>query len=140
MVLDAEGLPIDYVFLEVNAAFEKQTGLRRESILGRRVTDVLPGIERDPADWIGQYGRVALTGESISSSNSRPRERWYDVAAFACERYFAVAFSDSTEHKQLEGALRESEPVSGTDRRAERGAERDARAARVARHRGGCAS
>ena len=111
VVLDAEGLPIDYVFLEVNAAFEKQTGLRRESILGRRVTDVLPGIERDPADWIGQYGRVALTGESIQFQQfTATLGRWYDVAAFSpAKGYFAVVFSDSTEHKRLEGALRESE-------------------------------
>jgi PAS domain S-box-containing protein len=111
MVLDAEGRPIDYVFLEVNAAFEKQTGLRRESILGRRVTEVLPGIERDAADWIGQYGRVALTGESIHFQQfSAALGRWYDVAAFSPARgYFAVVFSDVTEHKRLEGALRESE-------------------------------
>jgi PAS domain S-box-containing protein len=111
VVLDAEGLPIDYVFLEVNAAFEMQTGLRRESILGRRVTDVLPGIERDPADWIGQYGRVALTGESIQFQQfTATLGRWYDVAAFSpAKGYFAVVFSDSTEHKRLEGALRESE-------------------------------
>ncbi|HSD18900.1 MAG TPA: ATP-binding protein [Anaeromyxobacter sp.] len=111
LVLDAEGCPIDYVFLEVNAAFEKQTGLRRESILGRRVTEVLPGIERDAADWIGRYGRVALTGESIQFQQfSAILGRWYHVAAFSPARgCFATVFSDVTEHKRLEDALRESE-------------------------------
>ena len=106
IVLDAAGHPIDYVFLEVNAAFEKQTGLNRHSILGRRVTEVLPGIERDPADWIGRYGRVALTGEPIQFQQfSVPLQRWYDVTAFSPARgYFAVAFSDVSEHKRLEQA------------------------------------
>jgi two-component system CheB/CheR fusion protein len=109
VVLDAEGLPIDYVFLEVNAAFEKQTGLRREAILGRRVTEVLPGIENDPADWIQRYGRVALTGESVRFQQfAATLQRWYDVAAFSPARgYFAVVFSDVTEHERLEGALRD---------------------------------
>jgi PAS domain S-box-containing protein len=111
VVLDAEGRPIDYVFLEVNAAFEKQTGLRRESILGRRATEALPGIDRDPADWIGRYGRVALTGESVQFQQfSAALQRWYDVTAFSpAKTYFAVAFSDITEHKRLEDALRDSE-------------------------------
>ena len=111
VVLDGEGRPIDYVFLEVNAAFEWQTGLRRQALIGRRVTEVLPGIERDPADWIGRYGQVALTGEPIHFQQfSVQLQRWYDVAAFSpATGYFAVAFSDVTEHRQLEDALRRSE-------------------------------
>ena len=136
VVLDAEGCPIDYVFLEVNAAFEKQTGLRRESILGRRVTEVLPGIERDAADWIGRYGRVALTGESIRFQQfSATLGRWYDVAAFSPARgYFAVVFSDVDGAQAARGRpARERAAVSGPVERAERGPEHDARAARAAR-------
>jgi two-component system CheB/CheR fusion protein len=111
IVVDSSGRPVDYVFLEVNAAFEMQTGLRREAIVGRRVTEVLPGIERDPSDWIGRYGRVALTGEAARFELfSVPLDRWYDVAAFSPARgYFAVAFTDTTEHKRLERALREGD-------------------------------
>ncbi|MBT7860946.1 MAG: PAS domain-containing protein, partial [Gemmatimonadetes bacterium] len=64
IVLDEDGTPADYVFLEMNGAFEQLTGLRRESVIGRRVTEVLPGIEDDPTDWIGRYGRVVATGEA----------------------------------------------------------------------------
>jgi two-component system CheB/CheR fusion protein len=111
IVLDAGGRPVDYVFLCANTAFERQTGLDRKSIIGRRVTEVLPGVEHDPADWIGRFARVALTGEAIQFQQfSEPLQRWYDVAAFTPARgYFAVIFSDVTEHKRLEEALRESE-------------------------------
>jgi two-component system CheB/CheR fusion protein len=111
VVLDPEGRPVDYVFLEANPAFEDLTGLRRDEIVGRRVTEVLPGIERDPADWIGRYGRVALTGEPLHFTQfSASLQRWYDVGAFSPARgYFAVSFSDVTDHKRLEEALRESE-------------------------------
>jgi two-component system CheB/CheR fusion protein len=111
IVVDGAGRPIDYVFLDANPAFERQTGLRREAIVGRRVTEVLPGIERDPADWLGRYGRVALTGEAVHFEQfSVALQRWFSVAAFSpAKGYFAVAFTDVTEHRRLEEALRVSE-------------------------------
>ena len=38
IVLNKKGAPVDYIFLEVNQAFERQTGLKREDILGKKVT------------------------------------------------------------------------------------------------------
>ena len=43
ILYDQAGRPCDYRFLEVNAAFEKLTGLRRADLVGRRVLEVLPG-------------------------------------------------------------------------------------------------
>ncbi len=110
MVVDADGRPVDYVFLAANEAFERQTGLERGAIIGRRVTEVLPGIERDPGDWIGRYGRVALQGEEIRFQEfSAPLQRWYDVKAFSPARgTFAVTFSDVTDAKRVEHALRDA--------------------------------
>jgi len=111
IVLDAEGAPRDYVFLEVNEAFEKLTGLAAEEILGKRVTRVLPGIEKDPADWIGRYGRVALTGEPLRfESHAELLDRWYAVSAFSpCRGYFACTFADITERRRAQEALAASE-------------------------------
>ena len=58
MLFTSEGRPADYVFLEVNEAFERLTGLKRERILGEPATEVIPRIATDPADWIGGYGKV----------------------------------------------------------------------------------
>jgi PAS domain-containing protein len=58
-----QGEPEDYIFLEVNPAFEEMTGLKSEAILGKRVTEVLPGIRAGGFDWVAFYGKVALTGE-----------------------------------------------------------------------------
>ncbi|MCK4380381.1 MAG: PAS domain S-box protein, partial [Candidatus Lokiarchaeota archaeon] len=43
--------PIDYKYLEVNPAFEKLTGLKKEDLIGKTVTEAIPGTENDPADW-----------------------------------------------------------------------------------------
>ena len=60
VILDAEGRPCDYRFLEVNPAFARQTGL--PDAVGRTILQLVPDIERF---YIETYGRVALTGESI---------------------------------------------------------------------------
>ncbi len=66
VVYDGQGLPVDFVFLEINKAFEKEAGLKRLDLIGRRVSRVLPSLVDDSFDWIGTYGRVARTGQSIT--------------------------------------------------------------------------
>jgi PAS domain S-box-containing protein len=111
IVLDEKGKPVDYVFLEANAAFEQLTGLKREEIVGRRVTEVLPGIEKDPADWIGTYGRVALTGRDVQfDRHAGSLGRWYSVSAYSpIKGHFATIFADISARKIAEQALQESE-------------------------------
>lgn len=101
---DEGGKPIDYVFLEINHAFEQLTGLRREKVIGRKVTEVLPGIEKDPADWLAVYGRVASTGKPTRfESFSESLNKWFSVSAYSPEKnYFAVTFEDITERKKAE--------------------------------------
>ncbi len=103
-ILDAYGRPCDYVFIEVNEAFERLTGLKREDIIGKRATEALPGIDKDPAGWTEKYGKVALSGKPLQfESYSEPLKRWYSVSAFSPHRgYFAVTFSDITERKKAE--------------------------------------
>ena len=111
IILNDEDKPVDYVFLATNEAFEKMTGLKRETVTGKKATEVLPGIEKDPADWIGVYGKVALTGQSITFENySEPLHKWYSVSAY-CPRkgYFVTILEDITEHKKAEEELKRSE-------------------------------
>jgi PAS domain S-box-containing protein len=111
VIFDDKGNPVDYVFLEVNYAFERQTGLKRTEILGKRVTEVLSGIEKDRADWIGKYGKVALTGEPVKFEDyCGVLGKWFSVSAFSPKKgYFVAIFEDITERRNLEASVRESE-------------------------------
>jgi PAS domain S-box-containing protein len=111
IILDENGKPIDYVFLEFNDAFERLTGLKREEAVGRKVTEVLPGIEDDPADWIGRYGEVAVGGGEIRFEQyAELLGRWYSVSAYRpMKDHFAVIFEEITDQKRIEKELRESE-------------------------------
>jgi PAS domain S-box-containing protein len=111
IVVDKAGKPVDYVFLEVNHAFEKMTGLKRERIIGKRVTEVLSRIEKDSADWIGVYGKVALTGEPVQFENfNEALGKWFKVSAYCPEKgYFVALFEDIIERKKAEEAMKASE-------------------------------
>ena len=110
MVYDDNGRPIDYVFLEVNDAFETITGLDAENLIGEKITRVIPGIETDEAGWIGIFGKVAKEGEDVRFENfSRTLNRWYRVSAFSTEKdYFVAVFEDITEKKRMENEIRKA--------------------------------
>ena len=108
IIVDKSGKPVDYVFLEINHVFEKMTGLKRERIIGKRVTEVLPSIENDPADWIGVYGKVALTEKPVQFENyNEALDKWFKVATYCPEKFYFVAlFEDITESKRAEEKYR----------------------------------
>jgi PAS domain S-box-containing protein len=110
IVTDTQNRPVDYRFLEVNRAFEEQTGLEREDIIGRNATEVLPGIEHDSADWIGTFGEVALTGTPQAFEHySASLQRWLSVVAYSPgRRKFATLSADITEHRRAEATLSEA--------------------------------
>ncbi len=64
ILLDENNQPIDFVYLEVNDSFEKLTGLRKEDIIGKKVTVAIPGIKETHQELIDIYGKVAITGEN----------------------------------------------------------------------------
>ncbi len=105
IICDERDEPTDYRFLEMNPAFERLTGLTREDVIGRIVSEVLPGIE---PFWIKTYGEVALTGQATRFvSYAAPLQKHYEVFAYRpAPRQFAVLFMDVTERKRLEEETR----------------------------------
>lgn len=102
VLFDDEGKAFDYRYLQVNAAFEKQSGLRE--VVGKTIRELVPTIE---PFWPELYGRVIATGESARVENPvLGMKRWFEV--YACRvgpaerRQVVVLFSDITERKNIE--------------------------------------
>lgn len=111
LVQDGLGRPVDLVILAANRHLADVTGLDLVKVMGQRLTQVLPGIEGDEADWIGTYGRVALTGESRQFEQGSERlGTFFSVSAFrAGEGLCAVTFLDISGRRATEMALHDSE-------------------------------
>jgi PAS domain S-box-containing protein len=101
IICDPEGRPVDYRFLDVNPAFERLTGLKRETIIGKTLLEVMPKTERL---WIETYGKVALTGQRTHFENyAAELGKWFEVSAFSPRRgRFATTFFDITPRKESE--------------------------------------
>jgi PAS domain S-box-containing protein len=105
VLFDAQDRPLDYCFLEVNAAFERQTGLHGAE--GKSMRELAPAHE---AYWFEMYGKIALTGEPARFMNeARALNRWYDVYAYRIgrpeDRQVAILFNDISRYKLAEQAF-----------------------------------
>ncbi len=110
MIYDAQGKPVDYRFLEVNRAFEKQTGLKDPA--AKTMREHVPAHEQH---WFDMYDRVAQTGEPARfAQEAKPlMGGWYDVYAYRVggpgSRKVAVLFNDITERMRAVEALKEAD-------------------------------
>ncbi len=96
MIFDEAGQPVDYMFVETNAAFDKQTGF--VDAVGKRVRELVPGHE---SKWIDAYARVARTGEPTRlHEHAVAMHRWFDAYAFrldpTVDGRVAILFRDVT--------------------------------------------
>ncbi len=103
------GKPIDFVYLSVNSAFERLTGL--QNVGGKKVTEVIPGIKASNPELFEIYGRVALTGDPEKfETYIDSLGIWFSISVYSTEReHFVAVFDNITDRKRTEETLRESE-------------------------------
>ena len=103
-----DGKPVDFLYLDVNAAFEAQTGLK--GVVGKLVSEVLPGVHESDPELLEIYGRVAAGGPSEQlEMHVAAMQMWFSISAYCPEpgRFIAV-FDVITERVLAERTLRSS--------------------------------
>ena len=124
VIFNEARMPIDYWFVEVNPAFERQTGLR--NAIGRRIRELAPDIEER---WFQTYGDVVTTGQPARfEMESSALQRWFEVHASSVGEQrpnrVAILFKDITDRKRAEA---ERQELLGSERAARGDAERASR-------------
>jgi len=108
----------DFVYLDVNPAFERLTGLT--GVVGKRVTDVIPGIRESDPDLFELYGRVAFSGKPERVEiHVGALKIWFSLSVYSAGKGFFVAvFDNITERRKLEDQLRQSQKMEAVGRLA----------------------
>ena len=98
MIYNDKGEAVDYLFLDVNKAFEELTGMVSTEVIGKTVLQLMPETENY---WIQKYAECVRTGERIYYENfSRSLNRFYQVVAFKnADKQFVTIFLDITDRK-----------------------------------------
>jgi PAS domain S-box-containing protein len=97
-----DGKPRDFVYLATNEAFGNLTGLK--DVIGKKVTEVVPGIEESNPEMFEVYGRVSLTGRQERYEDYfEPLKAWLSISIYSVEReHFVAVFENITERKHAE--------------------------------------
>jgi PAS domain S-box-containing protein len=108
MIYDSSGKAVNYHFIDANKSYKTLMGVNP---VGMLVTDAFPGIEKDPFDWIGVFGRVAQSDQTIGFDQYlQANQRWYNCVAYAYKKdHFVATFTEITERKRAQAALLERE-------------------------------
>lgn len=102
---DNMGNVIDYYIIDSNESYEKFSGMKRESIIGKRLLEIMPDIENI---WLQKYKYVAITGDPVTFEKySRDLDMFFEVTAYSPNpKQVAVIFTDITERKRVEVQLK----------------------------------
>jgi PAS domain S-box-containing protein len=105
MLFDDQGHPSDFVYLDVNSEFVRLTGL--EDVVGKKVTEVVPGIWESSPELFEIYGRVALTGVPEQFEiELKSLSMWFSVSVYSTKKeYFVAVFDNITERKRAENVI-----------------------------------
>ena len=107
IVLDEENKPVDFVYLDVNDGFEVLTGLKKENVVGKKITEVIPGRVEAYPELLEIFGRVALTGKGEDFEiEFKTLERWLHISVYSPRKGYFITISENiTERKRAEEAI-----------------------------------
>jgi len=101
-------IPQDFIYLKVNTAFESLTGL--SNVVGKKVSEVIPGIRESDPELFDIYSRVALTGKSEKIEiYMKALKMWLIISIYSPQKeYFVSIFDVVTERKLSEKLIQEN--------------------------------
>lgn len=99
LIRDEEGKGVDYRILELNPAFEKQTGVAPDTLLDRNALEVFPALDKW---WVETYTAMVDSGGPVLFEHYfEDVQRWYEIGAYPMQNdQFAVLYNNISERKR----------------------------------------
>jgi PAS domain S-box-containing protein len=113
-IIIEDGKPRDFVHLNVNDSFRKMTGLKDP--VGKRVTEILPGIGDSNPELFEVFGRVCQSGiPETFETYIEPLGIWLAISAYRTKKdHFMAVSYDITKRKEAEHAKNEQTKLLST--------------------------
>jgi PAS domain S-box-containing protein len=104
ILTDQKNKPVDWIYLDVNEAYEMIINIKKEEMVGKKATEIFAKKNQDPASWIRIYGAVALTGKSSTADHyCESCGKQHHISAHSLQNgYFVIVFEDITPCKETE--------------------------------------
>ena len=101
-------LPVDLEYIETNPAFAESTGIN-ENVLGRRISEVIPGYCQNNVASLQTFGDVARSGQVARWENYVAElGRWFSYVIYPMgDDEIVIVAENITERKKAEARLRE---------------------------------
>jgi PAS domain S-box-containing protein len=107
IILDENGIPFDFKFLEVNKAFEEILGFKNEDLIGNSLRTIYPGIPEELCDWISFCSDIALKGGNQNIDvYFKTLDKYFNISVHSSDKYYFVVFIiDQTIQKLTEKSI-----------------------------------
>jgi PAS domain S-box-containing protein len=112
IIYNEDNKPIDYQIIDVNPSYEKILGIKKETILGKKASEIY---ETETAPYLEIYSKVAQTGKPKQFETFfEPMDKYFNISIFSPSKgTFATVFEDisarKTAEKDIKTSLKEKE-------------------------------
>ena len=105
MLFDDHDRPVDFVYLAVNHAFGKLTGLH--DVVGKKFSEIVPDGQDSQAELFERYSRVIRTSQPDRFEiEIKAMAMWFSISAYSAGKAcFIATFDNITKRKQTEESL-----------------------------------
>ena len=105
------GKPQDFTFLDVNDSFKHIMG--HGEVVGRKVNEVIPGMQQSDPQMLETFGSVAATGKPVQlETYVKALQKWFSISVYSTEpESFNALCNDITGRKNYEQQMRLSESI-----------------------------